>query len=98
MPYLTQADYTAMMAPFTIEVIAFAGAGNERRFNAIFDNWHKEFGDDLQLSGADPVLFVRDSDMTSLVQGSSLTVDGVVYKVRDVQPDGPGTVKLELKK
>ena len=87
-----------MMAPFAIEVIAFAATVNERRFNAIYDNWHKAFGDDLQLSGADPVLFVRDSDMTGLVQGVSLTVDGVVYKVRDVQPDGPGTVKLELKK
>jgi len=87
-----------MMAPFTIEVTAFAGTGSERRFNAIYDNWHKEFGDDLQLSSAEPVLFVRDNDMTSLVQGSSLTVNGVVYKIRDVQPDGPGTVKLELKK
>lgn len=98
MPYLTQDDYTAMMAPFTIEVIAFAGAGNERRFNAIFDNWHKAFGDDLQLSGADPVLFCRESDVTGIVQTDPITVNGVVYKVRDVQPDGPGTVKLELKK
>ena len=98
MPHLTQDDYTAIMAPFTIEVTAFAATINERKFNAIFDNWHKAFGDDLQLSSSDPALFVRDSDMTGLVQGVSLTVNGVVYKIRDVQPDGPGTVKLELKK
>jgi len=98
MVHITQEDYTAIMAPFVIEVTAFAATGNERRFDAIFDDWHKAFGDDLQLSGSDPVLFVRDSDMTGLVQGVSLTVNGIVYKIRDVQPDGPGTVKLELKK
>jgi len=97
MTYLTQADYTAIMAPFTIEVIAFAATVNERQFNAIFDDWHKAFGDDLQLSGADPVLFCRESDVTGIVQTDPITVNGVVYKVRDVQPDGPGTVKLELK-
>ena len=98
MSNITQDDYTAIMAPFVIEVTAFAATINERKFNAIFDNWHKAFGDDLQLSSSDPVLFVRDSDMAGLVQGVSLTVNGVVYKIRDVQPDGPGTVKLELKK
>lgn len=98
MPYITQEDYTAMMAPFEIEVIAFASTANARIFNAINDNWHKEFGDDLKLSGTDPVLFCRATDVSGLVQEDPITVEGVVYKIRDVQPDGPGTVKLELKK
>lgn len=87
-----------MMAPFSQEVTAYAGTANERSFEAIFDNWHQAFGDDLQLSGAEPVLFCRSSDVAGIVQGDAITVDAVVYKVRDVQPDGPGTVKLELKK
>jgi hypothetical protein len=98
MPYITQEDYTAMMAPFAIVVTAYAGTGNQRTFNAIYDNWHQLFGDDLQLSGADPVLFCRESDVTGIVQTDPITINNIVYKVRDVQPDGPGTVKLELKK
>lgn len=98
MPYITQDDYTAMMAPFTIEVIAFAGTVDERTFDAIFDNWHQAYGDDLELSGVKPELYCLESNVVGMVQEDTITIDGVDYKIRDVQEDGIGIIKLELKK
>lgn len=98
MTYITQQDYTHIMASFTTPVIAYAGTAEERIFDAIFDNWHQAYGDDLQLSGTNPELYCKESDVADMVQEDPITIDDIEYRIRDVQPDGVGIIRLELKK
>lgn len=95
---MTEADSTHIMAAFTQPVIAFKDTVDERTFDAVFDNWHQAYGDDLQLSSVYPVLFCLLSDVAGMVQGDPVSVDSVDYQIRDVQEDGPGIIRLELKK
>ncbi len=98
MTFMTQVDNAQIMAAFTQPVVAFKGGTGERGFDAIFDNWHQSYGDDLQLSSVYPVLFCLESDANGMVQGDPVNVDGNDYHIRDVQPDGLGIIRMELKK
>lgn len=93
-------DLGSIIEPFSTQqpVIAFANTGDEIRFIAVFDNTHKEYGDDLQLSGSYPTLICRTVDVANLKQTEPVTVNGTKYKIRDVQADSHGMTYLELKK
>ena len=45
-----------------------------------------------------PVVTVKTSDLPSAGEGDTLTVDGVVYKIAEVQPDGTGISRIILSK
>jgi hypothetical protein len=49
-------------------------------------------------SGPVPVLTAADADITDLAYGDALTVNGVAYTVREMQPDGVGMTRILLKK
>jgi hypothetical protein len=69
------------------------------RFAAVFDQATQVFdaaGDPLY-SGPVPVLHCRQGDVVGLVQGAALTIDGAPYRVRDVQPDDGGMVRVTLR-
>lgn len=43
-----------------------------------------------------PSCVARTSDVSTLVQGSSVTINATAYKVATVQPDGFGVTTLQL--
>lgn len=45
-----------------------------------------------------PVATCRTSDVQSVTEGDTLTIDAVVLKIVDVQPDGTGITRLTLSK
>ena len=68
----------------------------------VFDEAHeiiKTAGDGSEYSTTAPVLGIRLLDWaTAPVQGGTLSIDGTIYRVFDLQPDGEGGVDVILKK
>jgi hypothetical protein len=41
---------------------------------------------------------IKESDLSTIVINSQLTIGGVVHYVQDIQPDGAGIIELSLSK
>lgn len=50
------------------------------------------------ISASDLSIFGRAGSLTGLAIGAAITVDGVAYVIRDVQPEDASTTRVELKK
>lgn len=61
----------------------------------LFDNGYQAaLAGFVESSG--PSCQARTSDVSSVVQGSTITIASVAYKVTNVQPDGFGVTTLQL--
>lgn len=70
--------------------------GSSTPVNVIFDAAHLEI---LGVSSANPVAEAKASDVADGDIGKTLTIDSVVYTIRDRQPKDDGkTVLLQLAK
>lgn len=47
-------------------------------------------------STTDPVLWVRTDDVPDPTVGVTVSVDGIDYVIRDIEPDGTGITRLVL--
>ena len=45
-----------------------------------------------------PVCQAKSADVSAVVQGTSITIASVAYKVREAQPDGTGLTVLFLER
>jgi len=45
-----------------------------------------------------PAIHCSESDVSSVIVGTAVSVDGTAYEVADIQPDGDGGITLVLKK
>jgi len=76
--------------------IAATLQGSATAVNVIFDAAHLEA---LGVSSANPAAMVKASDVSDADIGKTLTIDAVVYTIRDRQPwDDGATVLLQLSK
>lgn len=84
--------------------VTYRPAGNlslTMQILGIFDAAHLsvDVGSGVPVSSTNPILTCRSADLTNGgKEGDRLTIDGVDYLVRDVQPDGTGMTVLELEK
>jgi hypothetical protein len=64
--------------------------------NAIFDNEFAVILDDIETSK--PAISVKDTDVPGMLHDDTFTriLDGVVYKVIGIQPDGSGMTLVVL--
>ena len=93
---------SATLRTFAEAVVVRAGYP---AFTGVFDHRTAEFdaladmpGDARGMfSGPVPVLTVDDVHAAALRQGDALTVAGVKYTVRDLQPDGQGLTVITLR-
>ena len=94
------------MAPFTenldefldTEEFASSVVQGAKTFLGVFTD---EYEGTFEIEGKHPVLVVKDTALAATpatVQGVTLTVDGVSYKVQEIQPDGTGMSTLLLEK
>jgi hypothetical protein len=61
----------------------------------IFDNAYQgSMGGFVESTG--PQCVAKTADVAALVQGSTITVNAIAYKVAIVQPDGTGLTTLQL--
>lgn len=75
-------------------VTATVGASS---FPVIFDNAYQA-GLGNMIESAGPVCQAKSADVSTVVQGTAITINAVSYKVREVQPDGAGVTTLFLER
>jgi hypothetical protein len=70
------------------EVTLHPGEPGETTINAIFDEagMEQDDGSGVVMVTTEPVLLAATADISGLAQGDNLSVGGVTYRVRDVQP------------
>lgn len=74
-------------------VTATSGAAS---FPVIFDAAYlSALGGIVESTG--PACMARSADVSTLVQGSSITINAVAYTVVGVEPDGTGITTLRLR-
>lgn len=62
----------------------------------IFDNGYTTvLGGLVESTG--PSCIAKTTDVADVVQGDTITIDGTVYTVTGVQPDGTGVTTLQLR-
>ena len=61
----------------------------------IFDNQYLET---LGVSTSNPQATAIAAHMPNVARGQTLTINSVVYKIDDIQPDGTGLILLQLTK
>ena len=49
-----------------------------------------------EVATSDPRFLCRASDVTSVAQGTTVTINSVAYKVTNIEPDGTGFTSLVL--
>lgn len=66
-------------------------------FPVIFDNGYQSaLGGMVESTG--PVCQAKSADVSTVAQGTSITINAVAYRVREVQPDGTGVTTLFLER
>lgn len=65
--------------------------------DGIFSTDYADYGNGL-VSGSAPVFTCATADVTSVVEGTAITISAVGYTVRGIEPDGTGVTLLRLEK
>ena len=72
---------------------------NPRPASAIWDNGHWEIANGVSvISTTQPSLMMRSIDLVDVEQGDEVLVDGQIYEVADLQPDGTGMTQVMVHK
>jgi len=67
--------------------------------NVIFDNEYEVADSGFSgFAAVSPAIHCSAADVTDVVVGASVSVDGDAYFVADIQPDGDGGITLVLKR
>ena len=84
-------DFTVFFADFGVQATHTGGA-----VTVIFDRAHIEaMGGEV--SGTGPIALAVTADVASFTpNATSITIGGIAYTVRDIQPDGTGMSLLVL--
>lgn len=64
----------------------------------IFDSeyFQSEYG--VGVETETPFALAKENDLTNVAHGDGLIISSVTYKIRGIEPDGTGLVKLKLEK
>lgn len=68
-------------------------------YKVIFHNEHDAISlFEAEIDSRNPYIQGRESDFLGIVQGNTVTIGGIAYKVKSPQPDGTGMVLIEFSK
>ena len=73
-------------------------AGSSATISAILSKAY--FAEDVgttTVESSEPMAFVRTSDVTNVVQGDTLAIEGTTYTIVEVKPDNEGISELRLR-
>lgn len=95
MPTETDADRLAMIRAVDDTVAIYHGT----TISVIFDNNYElaEVGEGFGVSGRQPMLQARTSDLPGIREGSQITVAAADYVVAAHRPDGTGMTEIALR-
>lgn len=83
--FLSQSDFA------TSAVFSRSGA----TVSVIFD---ADYQDPLGQEASTPMAEGKASDFSGVVQGDTLTINSIAYRISNVQPDGTGWISMKLRK
>lgn len=63
--------------------------------NVIFD---ADYQDPLGVESSGPMAEGKASDFSGVIQGDTLTINSIAYRICNIQPDGTGWLTLKLRK
>lgn len=91
--------FTEDLSPFFDVAGGFAQTATvgATSFPVIFDNGYQAALANM-VESTGPVCQAKSADVSTVVQGTSITIATVSYKVREVQPDGTGVTILFLER
>ena len=69
-----------------------------KNINVIFDNEYFQVELGTGAEGTEPFALALASDIEDVAHTDRLQIDSVTYKIRGVEPDGLGLVRLKLEK
>jgi hypothetical protein len=83
---------------FGVSATYTPSGGQGVQISGIFDDGHEEVdaGGGVPFSITQPQFHTLTSNVSSAAEGDTLTIDGVVYTIRVVMPDGTGMTMLQL--
>lgn len=89
----TSQDRLKILSDFGVDVTVGTST-----IKAIFDNPHQDVtvGGEVPFSIQECYITARSSDLSSVGQGSTITIDSSSYVVTDIQPDGTGMSMVML--
>lgn len=89
----TADDRSYLLADFGVDVTIGGST-----IKAIFDNDYQpvDAGGGVPFAIQQAMILCRSADVTSIAEGSLLTIAGSSYAVTDIQPDGEGMTMLAL--
>lgn len=87
-----QEDLSVFFDPDDFADEAFYDGASEP-INGIFD---ADYLAPEDIEGSAPWFWCAVVDVPSVAHGKQLVINGITYKVRGVQPDGTGVVRLKL--
>lgn len=67
---------------------------NSTTFSGIFDDAFEVVVDNVETT--QPVVKVKDTDITGMVHGNNVTINSIVYNVTALRPDGTGLTLVLL--
>lgn len=72
---------------------------NAVEIDVIFDNEYEVADSGFSgFAATSPAIHCTASDVSAVLVGAAVSVDGTAYEVADIQPDGDGGITLVLKK
>lgn len=83
---------------FAISAVYIKTGSPNKDVNIIFDNEYFESGYGAGVEGSAPFALARSSDFPEVLQNDRLEIAAVTYRIRGVEPDGIGLVRLKLEK
>ncbi len=95
-------DFSAFLSDFAVVCTLSNGVSIRGVFDngaagvsirGVFDNGA---ANSLNIIGSDPKLVCQSADVSTLTFGSTLSIQGVTYTVRQIMPDGFGITTLML--
>jgi hypothetical protein len=94
-------DLNAAMATATeqmIDAIGQTGIYGSITINLLYDRTYIQLTPDgMAVESTGPVAFCKTDDVAGASHGSTLSIGGAIWKVREVKPDGTGMTVLMLK-
>lgn len=69
-----------------------------KNIDVIFDNEYFEANYSVGVEGTEPFALARASDLPEVLQNDRLEIATVTYRIRGVEPDGTGLVRLKLER
>jgi len=96
-PFESLSDRRVFVSDFGQDVLFNGAIFGIRKVRGIFDNEYESFaGESLEYATQVPRLACVSDDVRGIQTGDSVTIDGSVYKVRVIMPNGTGMTEFML--